>query len=273
MPWFVDNASQFLSELEATFTHLIGGEVDRPLHIIADLLEALGVKGGHDRLDGELGGSLGERLLLFLRERELDLAVASGHEGLGAVTEADEEPLAEVVRTRLEDETLRADRNLATTDDFHEATRLASHGNPSESGESNLLGLLADGDTSLGEVGLGGVNHGLGLTVGDFVLGDDLAVFEFGGHEEGELLPDVGHHLDDTGLGADGEDDAGEGGGIHSGHSCVDRRMPNRQRMSSKKMRDFLIVVYQRLTHTYQRSGAFLYFSRIFSSSIIPSAS
>jgi hypothetical protein len=41
--------------------------------------------------------------------------------------------------------------------------------------------------------------------------------------------------LDDTGFGADGEDGAGEGGGIHSGHSCVDRIMPNRQRMSRKK--------------------------------------
>lgn len=223
----VDNASPFLHELNATFTHLVGGEVDRPLDGIADILEFLGVEGLDRLLDGELGGSLGERLLLFLRERELDIAVASGHEGLGAVTEADEEPLAEVVRTRLEDETLRADRNLATTDDFHEATRLVSHGNPSESGQGDLFSLLADGDTSLGEVSLGGVDHGLLLPVGDFVLDDDLAVFEFGGHEEGELLPDVGHHLDDTGLGADGEDGAGGGADIHSGHSCVDRRMPN----------------------------------------------
>ena len=251
MAWSVDNASQFLSKLDATFTHLVADEINRQLHIIADLLEALGVKALDHLGDSSLRSLLGDGFLLFLRERELDLAVASGDKGLGAVTEADEEPVAEVVRACLKDETLGADRNLATTDDFHEATRFATAINPSEGGQGDIFGLLADGDTSLGEVSLGGVNHGLLLPVGDFVLDDDLTVFEFGGHEEGELLPDVGHHLDDTGLGADGEDGAGGGAGIHSGHSCVSRRMPNRQRMSSKKMRYFLIVVYQRLTHTY----------------------
>jgi hypothetical protein len=34
--------------------------------------------------------------------------------------------------------------------------------------------------------------------------------------------------LDDTRLGADGQDGAGGGAGIHSGHSCVNRRMPKR---------------------------------------------
>lgn len=228
VPRLVDNASPFLHEEQATLCKRLGGFIHSGADSPANVGQGFEGQVIDRLLDKLLRDFLGDGFHLLLRKRELGLAVVSGDEGLLAVRGADKQPATEGAFASLLDDATSALGDLATLDDCHEATRGVADGQePRQSVHRGFFTLLAKREAGNSLVGFRGVNHGLELTIGDDRLVDELAVHEFVGREEGELLPDVGHYLDDLAFGGRGEDDGGRSssGGTHS---CVNTIMPNR---------------------------------------------